>query len=354
MKTRVDAEAFVRCARKIEALGAATQGAPPTADVLARAALLTAHLHDNFLTLCSGTEEGGGLAQGPTTAFADADAFCGALRGVRFVPSHAASALAGPHEGEPLLACFGELALHQDRRLLWTVAPVLRREWAPPRELWPALGLLHPPPMENVLAHAAQLAAWAPDAWPFDGVAEPLREVVGALWAYFAERQHAASAEAMARLAQLPLVLCGAALVRPSRVFGSCFGACQPLLQPRAAISSRPQPSDALLVALGMGEAAALPDYLRLLRELPDEYRGARLAPSERRAVLATLQLAADAPGFRADGRLALPTADGGLAPLRSCVVDDAPWLLHRMRPGAVRLVSAVGTLLQAQLGPWP
>ena len=175
MKTRVDAEAFVRCARKVEALGAATQGAPPTADVLARAALLTAHLHDNFLTLCSGTEEGGGLAQGPTTAFADADAFCGALRGVRFVPSHAASALAGPHEGEPVLACFGELALHQDRRLLWTVAPVLRREWAPPRELWPALGLLHPPPMESVLAHAAQLAAWAPDAWPFDGAAEPLR-----------------------------------------------------------------------------------------------------------------------------------------------------------------------------------
>ena len=127
MKTRVDAEAFVRCARKVEALGAATQGAPPTADVLARAALLTAHLHDNFLTLCSGTEEGGGLALGPTTAFADADAFCGALRGVRFVPSHAASALAGPHEGEPVLACFGELALHQDRRLLWTVAPVLRR-----------------------------------------------------------------------------------------------------------------------------------------------------------------------------------------------------------------------------------
>ena len=41
--------------------------------------------------------------------------------------------------------------------------------------------------------------------------------------------------------------------------------------------------------------------------------------------MLATLQLAADAPGFRADGGLALPTADGGLAPLRACVVDDAP-----------------------------
>ena len=70
--------------------------------------------------------------------------------------------------------------------------------------------------------------------------------------------------------------------------------------------------------------------------------------------MLATLQLAADAPGFRADGRLALPTADGGLAPLRACVVDDAPWLLRRMRPGAVRLVSAVGPLLQAQLGLRP
>jgi hypothetical protein len=93
--------------------------------------------------------------------------------------------------------------------------------------------------------------------------------VVGALWAYFAERQHTASAGEMARLAQLPLVLCGAAFVRPSRVFGVCFGACQPLLQPRAAITSQPRPSDALLAALGTGEAAALPDYLRLLRELP-------------------------------------------------------------------------------------
>jgi hypothetical protein len=107
MKTRVDAEAFVRCARKVEALGVAQAqgGAPPTADVLARAALLSAHLHDNFLTLCSSTE-GGGLGPGPT-AFADADAFCDALRGVRFVPSHAASALAGPHEGEPVLAWLG-------------------------------------------------------------------------------------------------------------------------------------------------------------------------------------------------------------------------------------------------------
>ena len=69
---------------------------------------------------------------------------------------------------------------------------------------------------------------------------------------------------------------CGASLVKPSRVFGSCFGACQPLLQPRAAISSRPQPTDELLRALGMGEAAALPDYLRLLCELPDEYCGVR------------------------------------------------------------------------------
>ena len=67
--------------------------------------------------------------------------------------------------------------------------------------------------------------------------------------------------------------------------------------------------------------------------------------------MLATLQLAADAPGFHADARLALPTADGGLAPLRECVVDDAPWLLRRMRPGAVRLVSAVGAQLQGQLG---
>ena len=69
---------------------------------------------------------------------------------------------------------------------------------------------------------------------------------------------------------------CGAAFVRPSRVFGVCFGACQPLLQPRAAVSSQPQPPDALLRELGMADAAALPDYLRLLRELPDEYRGAR------------------------------------------------------------------------------
>ena len=137
---------------------------------------------------------------------------------------------------------------------------MLRREWTPERELWPALGLLHPPPMPKVLAHAAQLAAWAPDAWPFDSAAEPLREVVGALWAYLGERQHAISAREIAQLAQLPLVLCGAALVRPGRVFAQCPGACQPLLQPRAAVSSLPRPPDALLAALGAGEAATPPD----------------------------------------------------------------------------------------------
>ena len=109
----------------------------------------------------------------------------------------------------------------------------------------------------SVLAHAATLAAYAPDAWPFDS-SEPLREVVGALWAYFAERRHAASAEQLAALAQLPLVLCGSSLVPPGRVFASCFGACQPLLQPRAAISSQPHPDEELLRALGMGEAAGL------------------------------------------------------------------------------------------------
>ena len=107
--------------------------APPTPDVLSRAALLTSHLIAHFGALTSTAEDdddgndGGGDDAARATGAADRStsasisisisisSFCASLSRVRFIPSHAPSAGVAAHAGEPTLACFAELALHQVR-----------------------------------------------------------------------------------------------------------------------------------------------------------------------------------------------------------------------------------------------
>ena len=92
---------------------------------------------------------------------------------------------------------------------------------------------------------------------------------------------------------------------------------------------------------MGSTAAPTLHGYLSLLRELSGECGAARLNPSERRALIAILELAAASPAFRPERSLAVPTEAGAVASLGDCVVNDAPWLLRRLRPGAVELASA-------------
>jgi hypothetical protein len=103
--------------------------APPTPDVLSRAALLTSHLIAHFGALTSTAEDdddgndGGGDDAARATGAADRSPsasisisiFCASLSRMRFIPSHAPSAGVAAHAGEPTLACFAELALHQVR-----------------------------------------------------------------------------------------------------------------------------------------------------------------------------------------------------------------------------------------------
>ena len=107
--------------------------APPTPDVLSRAALLTSHLIAHFGALTSTAEDdddgndGGDDDAARATGAADRSpsasisisisisSFCASLSRVRFIPSHAPSAGVAAHAGEPTLACFAELALHQVR-----------------------------------------------------------------------------------------------------------------------------------------------------------------------------------------------------------------------------------------------
>ena len=166
MKTSVDADAFLDCARKVEALGAATP--TPSPDVLSRASLLTNHLLEHFGALTADGDGDGGVA---------AAAFCASLRTIRFVPAHSPKDGVGPYEGELALARFDSLALHADRQLLWSQVPLLRREATPPRSHWSALGLRHPPPGEVVLAHVRSLACSPPDVWAYES--EPIDEVRG-------------------------------------------------------------------------------------------------------------------------------------------------------------------------------
>ena len=124
---------------------------------------------------------------------------------VRFIPSHAPSASVAAHAGEPTLACFAELALHQDRHLVWSVAPLLKRELTPPRSHWEALGVHHPPPTSLVLAHGLTISAEAPDAWPYPE--DPAELVMGAIWATLNERWHTIPPDLRARLSTAPLLL---------------------------------------------------------------------------------------------------------------------------------------------------
>ena len=175
--------------------------------------------------------------------------------------------------------------LHQDRHLVWIVAPLLKRELTPPRSHWGELGLLHPPPPSLVLAHGLTISAEAPDAWPYPE--DPAELVVGSIWAFLNERWHTIPADLRARLTTAPLLLCGAAFVSPQRAFRSCPASCQPLFQPTAALSSVPAPAEFVLESLGVVAEPTLQHYTRLLRELPAECSGRRLSPPERRALLA-------------------------------------------------------------------
>ena len=55
---------------------------------------------------------------------------------------------------------------------------------------------------------------------------------------------------------------------------------------------------------------------------------------------MCALRLAAASPAFRPSPSLALLTEDGCAARAQHCVVCDAPWLLPRLRDGALRLAS--------------
>ena len=140
MKCAVDRDAFIQCARRVEQLGVLAAGAPPSPDTVARAEMLARHLAEHLTALTAEPgEEGDNDVSGPAV-------FCDAIKGLRFLPAHDPDAAAPPHGGTPRLCAFEEVGLHQDRRLLWTAAPLLRREHTPPRTHWAALGVLQPPP----------------------------------------------------------------------------------------------------------------------------------------------------------------------------------------------------------------
>jgi len=216
MKTKVDRGAFLQCARKVEALGRCEEGCEEalSPDVLAKAALLATHLIDNLAELVTDsnpthTTPSATNTSGPTSGHSELAAeltsrlsserepssaaarvpidltsveFCAALKRVQFLPSHLPSATAAPHGGPPTLSSFESLALDCDRSLVWTVAPLLRAEWTPPRHLWPSLALQHPPPASRVLAHYRHVSKCTVDAWPW--AEEPVEAVYGALWEY--------------------------------------------------------------------------------------------------------------------------------------------------------------------------
>jgi len=127
MRTSIDRNAFLECARKVQQLGGAQPfgtpraEAPPTPDVLSRAALLTSHLIAHFGALTSTAEDdddgndGGDDDAARATGAADRSpsasisisisisSFCASLSRVRFIPSHAPSAGVAAHAGEPTL-----------------------------------------------------------------------------------------------------------------------------------------------------------------------------------------------------------------------------------------------------------
>lgn len=138
-------------------------------------------------------------------------------------------------------------------------------------------------------------------------------------------------------------------------------------------MSLSPPPTPEVLLGMGMGEEPQLHDFVALLREVLREYACVRLSPSERRALLGILEQASSpalhathprpctlvtpppphasrpAPplsqatecrGFRPRADMAVPTVEGGVAPLSSSVINDAPDLLRRVRPGSLQAAS--------------
>ena len=78
----------------------------------------------------------------------------------------------------------------------------------PPRSHWQDLGLLHPPPAAQVLAHGLSLTQSPPDQWPYTGEGSDSAEAVfGAIWAHVSERYHTMPADVRARLSASPLLL---------------------------------------------------------------------------------------------------------------------------------------------------
>ena len=138
--------------------------------------------------------------------------------------------------------------MHQDRQLLWTQAPLLSSGMTPPRSHWRALGLLHPPPANIVLAHVQQLVALPPDLWPYG---EPMEETLGTVVRFLGEQWQVIPPTMRAAFSETPLLLCGAAFTKPRRVFRSVFAACSPLLQSVDTISCSPLPMDEVRSAAG-------------------------------------------------------------------------------------------------------
>ena len=331
LRSRIDKETFLECARKIEA-----QRAVPLAPAVGEQAAR--------LLLCLQT--GTGSDEFYSVGFTRSLASIACVPAERATQSDSDAAVGGARD--VVLVQFSEAVVPADRHLAGTVMPVIAESLVPPQLMWSSLGIVTPPPLGVVLRHLRLLCSGdGPEqgcnqnglldrGWPFD---ETPAHVFAAIFRHLESHWSKVSPQVKEALKELPCVPIGGRLIKASRLFLRLGEDLAPFMfeLPRAF------QAPTLFKALGTRPSPTVGDYSAFLNELHADTRGFALNPNELAAVLkvirlVTVALKSGTSGDAPSGTLVIPDDQSKLAPLGDCLFNDASWLRGRVETSNLRM----------------
>ncbi len=166
----------------------------------------------------------------------------------------------------PILTSYRRAGILREKRLVWTILPILDHE--PAHMAWKHLGLRSPPPFGLVVTHLRNICHPSLDAWAH---ADPPHVVFGDVCKHLTEQLPYLTSEQRAQLKELPLVPMGHRLLKATRLY---FRLEQDLSPFMFEVPRTFSAYEELLKVLGAQESATSPDYFRFLQDLALETQG--------------------------------------------------------------------------------
>eukprot|EP00301_Raphidiophrys_heterophryoidea_P002418 c11125_g1_i2.p1 GENE.c11125_g1_i2~~c11125_g1_i2.p1 ORF type:complete len:1118 (+),score=253.69 c11125_g1_i2:603-3956(+) len=365
LQKTVSRELFVECATEIHAHASA-----PSANHIARAKTLVAFMIANFTSLFS-------------------PSFCRSIQSLCFVPvdpepmatlrrlasasskssSSSSSSFSDFAVGSLTLrptplSCFSMCALPDHKLLVMLACPLMDASAIPPRLAWDHLAIQGSPSLTRVVDNLKRMTqACILECWPLPDISPD--DVYSKILGLLSESWDSVPNNLRQELRAVSIVPVGSAIVPASRLFLT-LNSSEGLFPFMFELPARFVRFEGVLRDLGMEETPSAARLIELLNSLKREYGNRALNPNELRSFLRILNSLASSYSSSQSQLAVIPDTNAVLCSSRLCLLNDAPWLLEKIRPGSVHLahpslkqdmclklgVQMLSTALKEQLDP--